>query len=104
MALKTLIEKTEFDIIHCHDVMATWAAIKARQSSKRNFKIISTVHGPTSRHMIEEGQHPKSADVRKVEQCEIEAWQGCDAIIAVDKTQAEIVISQGGIQDKIHII
>lgn len=103
-ALQRIIEREDFKIIHCHDAMAAWAAIKARQKFKRNYKIVVTVHGPTSRHMIEEGQHPNSPDVLKVEQCEREAWLGCDVIITVDKTQAEIVLEQGGSQKKIYII
>jgi glycosyltransferase involved in cell wall biosynthesis len=103
-ALQKVIQKEDFEIIHCHDAMAAWAAIKARQKFKRNYKIVVTVHGPTSRHMIEEGQHPNTPDVLKVEQCEKEAWHGCDAIITVDKTQAEIVMEQGGVANKITII
>lgn len=103
-ALQKIIQTKEFEIIHCHDAMAAWAAIKARKEFKRNYKIIVTVHGPTSRHMIEEGQHPRSPDVLKVQQCEKETWHSCDAIIAVDKTQAEIVVEQGAAQEKISII
>lgn len=103
-ALQKIIQKEDFEIIHCHDAMAAWAAIKMRQKFKRTYKIVVTVHGPTSRHMIEEGQLPNSPDVLKVEQCENEAWRGSDAIITVDKTQAEIVLEQGGVANKITII
>lgn len=103
-ALQRIIQKENFEIIHCHDAMAAWAAIKARQKFKRTYKIVVTVHGPTSRHMIEEGQHPNSPDVLKVQQCEKEAWHGSDAIITVDKTQAEIVLEQGAAPTKISII
>jgi glycosyltransferase involved in cell wall biosynthesis len=103
-ALSDIIEEKYCDIVHCHDAIATWAALRARKSSGRAFKIVSTVHGPASRHMIEEGYAPDSADVKKVMECEREAWAGVDAIIAVDEGQAKIAKSQGADQKKITII
>jgi len=99
-----LLQETTAEIVHCHDAMATWAAIRARQKGNRNFKIISTVHGPVSRHMIEEGYSPNSPDVKMVEQCEMKSWPRCDAIIAVDKGQANILIEQGAEPSRLHII
>ncbi len=102
--LCAIIQKKDFDIVHCHDAMATWAAIHARRKSGRKCKIVSTVHGPVSRHMLEEGYALDSADVKKVSECEREAWAGADAIIAVDTLQGEIVESQGGDPQKITVI
>jgi len=102
--LSDIIEGKDFEIIHCHDAMATWAALRVRENSRVTFKIVSTVHGPVSRHMIEEGYEKDSADVKKVMKCEREAWVGADAIIAVDEGQAEIAKSQGGDSEKIIVI
>jgi len=103
-ALSFVIGEYQFDIIHCHDAMATWAASLARERTRRKFKIVSTVHGPVSRHMIEEGYHASSPDVKKVQQCEMKAWADSDAIIAVDSRQAAILMEQGVPADKITII
>lgn len=103
-SLTKIIESSELEIVHCHDAMATWAAICARKKSKKRFKIVSTVHGPVSRHMVEEGSAPNAPNVLKVAQCEKEAWRGCDAIIAVDTTQSEILKEQGADPTKISII
>jgi glycosyltransferase involved in cell wall biosynthesis len=102
--LSTVIAEQECSIVHCHDAMATWAALRARNKYHKKYKIISTVHGPVSRHMIEEGYLPDSADVKKVNECEQEAWKGSDEIICVDEGQAEIIKSQGADPNKITII
>jgi glycosyltransferase involved in cell wall biosynthesis len=102
--MANIIMEKDFEIIHCHDAMATWAAIRARDQSGRKFKIVTTVHGPVSRHMVEEGQLFDSVEVRKVAMCEQEAWKRCDAIIAVDTTQAKICTQQGAPLEKIIII
>jgi glycosyltransferase involved in cell wall biosynthesis len=104
MTLSDIIAAKDCDVVHCHDAMATWAAIRARKRSGRNFSIVSTVHGPVSRHMIEEGYAPDSADVKKAIKCEIQAWAGADAIIAVDTLQGKIVESQGADPKKITVI
>jgi glycosyltransferase involved in cell wall biosynthesis len=103
-ALATLLSREHSEIVHCHDAMATWAALRAKAKSREILKIVSTVHGPVSRHMIEEGYSIHSPDVKKVIQCEKVAWNGSDAIIAVDQTQAEIIRSQGGEPSKISVI
>jgi glycosyltransferase involved in cell wall biosynthesis len=102
--LGRIIAVTDAEIVHCHDAMATWAALFARRRAAKPFRIVSTVHGPMSRHMVEEGFPADGYEVRAVEQCEREAWAGCDAIIAVDTTQARIVESQGAAKDKIFVI
>lgn len=102
--LSFILAKKEFEIVHCHDAMATWAAIRARNATRKNFKIISTVHGPVSLHMMEDGYLPDSSDVKKVIKCEKEAWKESDAIICVDSGQTEIVKSQGADLQKIIII
>jgi glycosyltransferase involved in cell wall biosynthesis len=102
--LRSIILSKEFKIVHCHDVMATWAGVKARNQSNRDFRIVSTVHGPVSRHMVEEGLPVDSVDVKKVIECEKEAWDACDAIIAVDKNQAEMVRLNGAHPEKITVI
>lgn len=102
--LSNIIQEKDCDIVHCHDAMATWAAIRSRRKSGRRFKIVSTVHGPVSRHMLEEGYAPDSADVKKVVQCEKEAWREADAIIAVDTLQGKIIENQGGDPRKIMVI
>lgn len=103
-ALSSIILRREFDLIHCHDVMATWAALRARERAGRNFKVLTTIHGPVSRHMVEEGYPVDSPDVIKVAECERYVWQRSDMIIAVDRTQAEIAIDQGANPAKIVII
>ncbi|MCM0081373.1 glycosyltransferase family 4 protein [Geomonas sp. Red32] len=85
----------ECDIVHCHDVMAAWAALKAREASGRSFKVIATLHGPISNVMVEEGHAPDSPDVCMVRRCELETWRRCDALIAVDTLQGEIAVEQG---------
>lgn len=102
--LTRLLVGTDADIVHCHDAMATWAAIRARARSDRRFKIVSTVHGPYSSHMIEEGFPPSSPDVARVARCEREAWRGSDAIIAVDEGQARIAVEQGADPQKVSVI
>jgi glycosyltransferase involved in cell wall biosynthesis len=66
--------------------------------------VVSTVHGPYSSHMIEEGFLPSSPDVVKVARCEREAWCGSDAIVAVDEGQARIVVEQGAEPRKVSVI
>lgn len=102
--LQAILEAHDADVVHCHDAMAAWAALKARHATGKKYKIVVTVHGPFSRHMVEEGASPDSPDVLKVAECERIAWTKSDAIIAVDKTQADVVQSQGGDRAKIHVI
>jgi glycosyltransferase involved in cell wall biosynthesis len=102
--LTGLLGNSDAEIIHCHDAMSAWAAVRIRKRHHSPWKVVVTVHGPNSRHMIEEGQDPSSPDVRKAMRCEQEAWQSVDAIIAVDSTQAAIIQEQGGAADKITII
>lgn len=102
--LTRLLVGTEADIVHCHDAMATWAAIRARARSGKRFKVVSTVHGPYSSHMVEEGFPPSSPDVAKVARCEREAWCGSDAIIAVDEGQARIAVEQGADPGKVRVV
>lgn len=103
-ALTSLLSTLRYEIVHCHDAMATWAALRARGRFGKQFKIVSTIHGPVSRHMIEAGFTAESPDVKKVEKYEREAWAGCDLIIAVDTTQHDIAIEQGADVRKIRII
>jgi glycosyltransferase involved in cell wall biosynthesis len=97
--LQRLVRERAEGIVHCHDAMATWAAIRAREQARsggRSFRVVSTTHGPVSRHMVEAGADPASADVRMVERCERLAWAQADAIVAVDDGQRAIVVGQGG--------
>ena len=93
------------DIVHCHDAMATWAAAVARKRAGAGYRIVSTVHGPVSRHLQEMGGlDANHAGVRAVEQCEREAWAASDALIAVDTTQSQIIQEQGADPRKITVI
>lgn len=103
-ALAKLLSNENCDIVHCHDAMATWAAIRARAQFGRKYKIVSTVHGPVSRHMIEEGYSEDSPDVKMVRRCEQKAWAECDLMIAVDTTQRAICIEQGAEESRIRTI
>ncbi len=105
--LRGLLPERGIDIVHGHDAMATWAALGARGRLRRDgrrFRVVSTVHGPVSRHMIEAGAAPDSPDVLTVERCEREAWAGADAIVAVDEGQRAIVIGQGASPAKVVVI
>ena len=104
LKLAQLLSGAQCDIVHCHDVMATWAAVTARESSGRKFKIVTTLHGPVSDVMVEEGHAPDSPDVAMVRKCERETWQRCDALIAVDTLQAEIAVRQGADRSKVVVI
>jgi glycosyltransferase involved in cell wall biosynthesis len=102
--LARLLAGARCEIVHCHDVMAAWAAVQARESSRSNFKIVATLHGPVSNVMVEEGHDPDSPDVAMVRRCERETWRQCDALIAVDTLQAEIAVEQGADRSKIALI
>lgn len=99
-----ILQRTECDILHCHDAAATWAAGVARQRFRKGYRIVSTVHGPVSRHMVEHGHPPDSAEVAAVQRCEEAAWQFSDQIIAVDATQRIICLEQGAPKDRISVI
>ncbi len=102
-----IIRKCAPDIVHGHDPMATWAALEARGRSQRfvpRIRVVSTIHGPVSRHMVEGGENPDSPDVRMVERCERLAWAGADAIIAVDEGQRAIALGQGADPGKVVVI
>lgn len=99
-----LLQQADCEILHCHDAMATWAAGVARERYRKRYRIVSTVHGPVSRHMVEHGSDPSSAEVRAVETRERMAWQMADAIIAVDSTQRDICVSQQADSAKIEVI
>ena len=92
------------DVLHCHDAIATWAAGIARERFDLKFKIVSTVHGPVSRHMVEHGSRPNSPEVLAVIMREHEAWRYSDQIIAVDKAQRAICIDQMADPGKISVI
>jgi glycosyltransferase involved in cell wall biosynthesis len=105
--LKGILQQRSVDIVHCHDAMATWAALRARENSRRGgrpFRVVSTTHGPVSRHMVEAGADPASPDVRLVERRERQAWVGADAIIAVDQGQRAIAVGQGAHPGKVVVI
>jgi glycosyltransferase involved in cell wall biosynthesis len=108
VAARWLIPKfaaLDCDIVHCHDALSTWSAVVARRKARARYKIVSTVHGPVSRHLQE--QSKLSADdpgVRAVERCEREAWTESEAIIAVDTTQSQIIQEQGADPKKITVI
>lgn len=102
--LVELLREVNTDIIHCHDAMATWAAGIARDRYKKTYRIVTTVHGPVSRHMIEHGSSPASPEVKNVAAKERLAWQYADQIIAVDTTQKSICCDQGADQTKISVI
>lgn len=99
-----IFDSVECDIVHCHDVMATWAAIRAKEAGRKKYKIVSTLHGPVSNVMVEEGFSPDAPDVVKVRRCEQECWPKCDALIAVDTMQADIAVGQGADRSRIGII
>lgn len=99
-----LLRGVDCDLLHCHDAMATWAAGIARRRFGKPYRIVSTVHGPVSRHMVEHGSGERSAEVIAVEKCERAAWQLADQIISVDKTQKEICLEQGADPARITVI
>lgn len=99
-----LLRSVDCDVLHCHDAMATWAAGVSRERYRKKFRIVSTVHGPVSRHMVEHGSSPSSPEVRGVEARESLAWQFADQIIAVDSTQKAICIEQKADPEKISVI
>lgn len=99
-----LLKNIDCDILHCHDAMATWAAGVAREKFRKRYRIVSTVHGPVSRHMLEHGSASSSPDVTAVRACEEAAWRYADQIIAVDTTQRQICTEQKADPKKISVI
>jgi glycosyltransferase involved in cell wall biosynthesis len=102
--LVRLLRDVVCDVVHCHDAMAAWAAATARRKYHKHYRIVATVHGPMSRHMVERGAAPNAPSVQEVERCELAAWRAADALIAVDSTQRDILLEQGASAAKIHVI
>lgn len=79
------------DLIHCHDPLATVAAITASARAAISIPVIQTVHGPASREALMAGAVPGGAHVSFIRLLEQLAFAATAHIIAVDRGQAEIL-------------
>jgi len=82
------------DIVHCHDALASYAAVNASTVKERRLPVVQTVHGPWSREILTSGISPESAYYRTAHAIEELAYSRCDAFIAVDRGQADVLIRE----------
>jgi len=104
LSIARVLTRSSCRIVHCHDVLAAWAAVQVRDSERPELRVVVTVHGPNSRHMREEGDVFSAHEIASMERRERETWGRVDRIIAVDSTQAAILREQGADSWKIDII
>jgi glycosyltransferase involved in cell wall biosynthesis len=96
-----------FDLIHCHDPVASYAVQQAYAGGVGRRPLVETVHGPLtyeSKMML--GVEIADSDyLRRLWEIESAAYGGADRIIAVDTGQARIVVEDfGQKRDKVSVI
>jgi len=78
-------------LVHCHDPLATVAAVRALRNCGMRLPVIQTVHGPWSRETIMGGASRTGAHVSRIRAFEKEAFSDAAHLIAVDTGQADIL-------------
>jgi len=93
------------DLVHCHDALATYAAVNATAVKKRGLPVVQTVHGPWSRETLASGVSADSLFYREIQRIEKAAYASCRRFIAVDRGQADILVDEFGIPgERISVI
>jgi len=96
-----------FDLIHCHDPVASYAAQQALAERGLKIPVIQTVHGPMTYEfkMGRPGISKHSDIIKKFWEIERESYQQATRIIAVDTGQQKIVTDDFKISsDKVTVI
>ena len=94
-----------FDLIHCHDPVASYAALQMRPDN--NIPVVETIHGPYSfeAQMWVNKNKSESKYVSYIWEIENHSFHNADRLIAVDTGQAKYAQKEFGIDpDKIDII
>ena len=92
----------ENGVIHCHDPLASCAALRAR---RRGVVVVQTVHGPWSKENQTGGTSRESDYGRLIAQFEREAFDGVDLLLPVDSGQAAILTDEHGVpRERICIV
>lgn len=92
-------------VIHCHDALATFAAVNSPVVKERAIPVVQTVHGPWSRESLTAGVGADSLFYRELRQIEHSAFAKCTRFIAVDRGQAEILSADFGVHcERISVI
>lgn len=87
--IRTAIKRSPIEsVIHCHDPLATCAALRAVSG---NMPIFQTVHGPWSKENGADSAESFSAFNDAIRDLEHESYSQADMLIAVDRGQAEIL-------------
>lgn len=97
MSMERGARDSEDFIIHCHDPLATCAALR---SGIRASAVIQTVHGPWSKETRMRGFSTESLFYRSVMELEQEAFRGASLLLPVDNGQAAILQREFGIEPK----
>ncbi|MCK5616992.1 glycosyltransferase family 4 protein, partial [Candidatus Pacearchaeota archaeon] len=94
-----LLADNSFDLIHCHDAVAGYAAHLALHRVKQQIPVVETIHGPLAYEakMTVGWEIDRSKYLSQLFQLEREAFVSSDHLIAVDTGQANIAINDFGI-------
>jgi glycosyltransferase involved in cell wall biosynthesis len=93
------------DLVHCHDALATYAAVNAPAVKERGLPVVQTVHGPWSRETLTSGVSADSLFYRELRRIEEAAYASRARFIAVDRGQADILIDDFGVpREKVSVI
>lgn len=106
-AIGSSLKDRTFDIIHCHDPVASYSAYWALVKANRNIPIIQTVHGPLTyeSRMMRGKEIEESEYLKKLWKIEKESYENVAKIIAVDTGQKRIVTEDFGVNaDKTTVI
>ncbi len=101
------INSNSFNMIHCHDPIASYAASLVIEKTRRNIPIVETIHGPLmyeSKMMIKK-EINESKYLQYIQFIESQAYSKSKHLIAVDSGQAEIAVADYNIiPQKVSII
>ena len=93
------------DLVHCHDALATYAAVNAPTVKERGLPVVQTVHGPWSEETLTSGVSADSRFYRELRRIEEAAYASSARFIAVDRGQADILVNEFGTpREKISVI
>jgi glycosyltransferase involved in cell wall biosynthesis len=104
-AIDACLMSVAADLVHCHDALATYAALSAPTVRYRSLAVLQTVHGPWSREILTSGVSAGSRFYGEARRIERTAFANCSGLIAVDRGQASILIDEFGISgERISVI
>lgn len=92
---KIVTMDTDNLIIHCHDPLATCAALRPKLAG---VSVVQTVHGPWSKENQTAGNSGGSLYNSLIQKIEKEAYAGADLLLPVDNGQSDILIRDFGIE------